>query len=210
MRRFEVNELTRVASPEPFPQGVAFHGGALWVSSCKTFGLAEIDLPSWNVGARATAPGEPFGIAATEEGMRVVVGFGEDADDRFIYRFRANEGFSDPIPCPDLSGAYLAYHDGTLFLSQAHNKRILALAGRTVTKEISLARRPVGITAVSGALFVLSTDDDFQDMEFGRLDLSTGELTGRALVPFGARGLAFDGSRFWTADRKNSELVAWS
>ena len=68
-------------------------------------------------------PGAPFGIAVVGDELAVVIGHGNDDDDRYIYRFVPGHGFkSGRIQCPDLSGVHLAFDGATLFLSQAHNR----------------------------------------------------------------------------------------
>ena len=207
-----ITEVARLQSPAPFPQGVAFDGTSLWLASCKTFSLYAIDPQSWIVRNEVTAPGEPFGLTISGDEMRVVLGFGEDADDRFIYRFTPGQGFAECFPCPDLSGAYLAFDGRTLLLAQAHNMRLLALdAGGEVINHIALSRRPVGMTIVDGDLYILSTDENFENAQLGKMkaDLTSSALETVAAVSFAARGLAFDGSRFWTAHRRNNEVVAF-
>ena len=144
----------------------------------------------------------------------MILGFGDDADDRYIYRFTPGHGFDDSgIACPDLSGAYLAWDGKRLFLSQAWKKKILTLDGAgNVEHETSLDRRPVGMTAANGCLYVVTTDEDWENRQLTKFDIVDQKptMTAVAAIPFAARGLAFDGSRFWTTDRQNSEIVAFT
>ena len=110
-----------------------------------------------------------------------------------------------------VSGVHLAYDGDALFLSQAHNRRILALDGHGgVIAEIPLGRKPVGMTIVDGA-FYLVTGENFKNLHLTRVD-TTGETPRVSLlasIPFVARGLAFDGKCFWTGSRSDDEIVAF-
>lgn len=207
-----VKEILRVPAPGPEPLGVAFDGRTLWVSSREAHRLYALDAATWTIGDEVETPGAPFGIAVVGDELRVVIGFGDDDDDRYIYRFVPGEGFADDrIECPDLSGVHLAYGGDALFLSQAHNRRILALDGRGgVIREIRLGREPVGMTIVDGA-FYLVTGENFKNLHLTRVD-TTGEeprVSLLASIPFVARGLAFDGECFWTGSRSDNQIVAF-
>jgi hypothetical protein len=210
----EINETRRLRAPGPEPLGLAFDGATLWIASREAHRLYAVDPMSWTVGEEAESPGAPFGIAVAGDELRVVIGYGEDDDDRYIYRFVPRHGFkSDRIECPDLSGVHLAFNGGTLFLSQAHNMRILALDYRgTVTRRIQLDRVPVGMTIIDGFFYLVTGDKDFKNLQLTKVDDrgETPRLTALAAIPFAARGLAFDGSCFWTGDRRANEIVAFT
>lgn len=208
-----MQELLRLPSPAPATQGIAYDGDVLWVTSCETYRVYAVN-PSTGAGRdEATAPGEPFGLTVVGDELRVVVGFGNDADDRYIYRFVPGRGFKgERLACPDLSGAHLAFDGDELFLGQAWNKRILALDEHgAVVHEIPLERRPVGMTIVDGTFYVVTTDDEWGNRELTKVDArgETTQATKLASFPYNARGLAYDGSRFWTTDREKNEIVAF-
>jgi len=208
-----IEETVRVAAPGPEPLGVAAIGKTLWVTSREAHRLYALDAASWTLGDEVVTPGAPFGVAVVGDELRVVIGFGEDDDDRYIYRFVPGQGFADDrVACPDLSGVHLAYDGDALFLSQAHNRKILALDGSGgVIREIPLERRPVGMTLVDGAFHLISADDNFKNLQLSKLD-TTGDapvLTSLAEIPFVARGLAFDGTCYWTGARNDNEIVAF-
>lgn len=209
-----MREHLRLPSPAPAPQGVAFDGGTLWMSSVVTHHLYAINAATWAAHDEMKAPGEPYGITVVGDDLYVVIGHGENSDDRYIYRFIPGHGFkSDRTECPDLSGAFLAFDGDELFLSQAWNKKILALDvdGRVV-HEIPLTRRPVGMTIVDGCFYLVTSDDDFNNREFTKIDARGETTVVTTLAPFGfpARGLAYDGARFWTTHREANELVAFT
>ena len=210
----EINETRRLPAPGPEPLGLAFDGTTMWIASREAHRLYAVNPVTWTVGEEAECPGAPFGIAVTGDEFRVVIGHGEDDDDRYIYEFLPGRGFTDGrIACPDLSGAHLAFNDGTLLLSQAHNMRILTLDDRGgVTRNVQLDRVPVGITIVDAGLYLITCDKNFKNPQLTSLEMDgeTPRLTLLASIPFTARGLAFDGQQFWTGHRDKNEIVAFT
>lgn len=210
----EIQEIARYATPGPEPLGIAFHEGALWISSREAHRLYALDRARWSILEDVATPGAPFGIAVGSDGFRLVIGYGHDDDDRYIFRFVPGRGFDrNGIACPDLSGVHLAFAGDTLYLSQAHNKRVLALSSDgTILRDIPLGRRPVGMTTVEGRFYFTTVDDAWQTPQFATLNINdeTPHLTALAWLPFGGRALAFDGSRFWTGDRRQGEIVAFT
>ena len=209
----EISELLRLPSPAPKPQPIAFDGDAIWIGAWGTQRLYAIDPQKWTVREEAPAPGRPFGMTVIGDELRVLLAI--DDDDRYIYRFVPGHGFKTDgrIACPDLTGSHIAYDGETLFLSQNANKRILAIdASGTVLREIPLTRRPLGMTIVDGCFHLLLGDDENDDVRLTKVD-ARGEnpvASELASVPFDARGLAYDGARFWTNHRDDNEIVAFS
>lgn len=209
----EITELLRLPSPAPKPQPIAFDGDAIWIGAWGTQRLYAIDPQKWTVREEAPAPGRPFGMTVIGDELRVLLAI--DDDDRYIYRFVPGHGFKTDgrIPCPELTGSHIAYDGDTLFLSQNANKRILAIdATGTVLREIPLTRRPLGMTIVEGCFHLLLGDEENENLKLTKID-ARGEnpvTTELAAVPFDARGLAYDGTRFWTNHRDQNEIVAFS
>jgi hypothetical protein len=209
-----ITEILRLPSPGPEPLGLAFDGTALWIASREAHLIYAVNPATWTVREEAQVPGAPFGITVVGIELRVVVGFGEDDDDRYIYRFVPGHHFkTDRIACPDLSGAHLAFDGESLYLSQAHNRKILKLDSHgAVVREISLDRVPVGMTVIDGMFYLVTCEKDFKNPQLTTVDIQ-GETPRVALlapIPFGARGLTFDGARFWTSDRRANEIVAFA
>ncbi len=210
----DITEALRLPSPAPKPLGLAFDGTTLWMASRETHKLYAIDPAAWTARDEGKAPGGPFGMAVTGDELRVVIGVGEDENDRYVCRFAPGHGFkADRIACPDLTGSHLAFDGDTLFLSQAHYRKIVALDNQgTVTREISLDRVPVGMTIVESNFYLITGDKEFADLQLTKVDAhgDVPAVTALASIPFAARGLTFDGSRFWTSHRDNNEIVAFT
>jgi hypothetical protein len=209
----EISEIRRLPAPAPKPLGLAFDGTTLWMASRDTHRLYAIDAGRWTARDEGEAPGGPFGMTIVGDELRVVIGLGENENDRYIYRFVPGHGFKGHrIACPDLTGAHVAFDGDVLFLSQAHYRRILALdAQGTVTREILLDRIPLGMTIVEGRFYLVTSDEEFENLQLMVVDARGDGPQMRALasIPFDARGLTFDGSSFWTSHRDNNEIVAF-
>jgi len=209
-----INETLRLPSPAPKPLGLAFDGTTLWMASRETNRLYAINPTAWTARDEGAAPGGPFGMAVVGDDLRVVIGLGENQNDRYIYRFVPGHGFkSGRIDCPDLTGSHLAFDGDTLFLSQASYRQILALdADGNVSSAISLERTPLGMTIFEGAFYLITTDEEFENVQLTKVDARGGapQTTTLASIPFDARGLAFDGSRFWTSHRDDNQIVAFT
>ncbi len=210
----DIRETARHPAPGPEPLGLAFDGPTLWIASREAHRLYAVDTATWAVRQEFQTPGAPFGIAVGKGELRVVIGFGHDDDDRYIYRFVPGRGFDiDGVECPDRSGVHLAFDGDTLFLSQAHNMKILSLdPSGAIKREIRLDRRPVGMTTAGGLFYLITADTDWKNHQLATVDAraESPAVTALATIPFRARGLAFDGYHFWTGHRDANEVVAFA
>lgn len=208
----QVEEVLRLPSPGPRVQPVAYDGEHVWLGSWDTERLYEMDPDKWTLVSETDAPGKMFGATVIGDELRFVAA--RDDDDRYIYRFIPGHGFkNDALPCPEHTGSHVAFDGDTLFLSQLGNKRILALdANGAILREIPLSRKPCGMTIVDGCFFLLTGDEEMDEIRLTKVDArNTPPIeTDLAAVPFAARSLAFDGRRFWTCHRDNNEVVAFT
>jgi hypothetical protein len=162
-----------------------------------------------------TVPGKPWGMTAAGDELCVILGQTEE-DHRTIYRAVPGHGVrtSTGIPCPDDTGSQLSYDGDRLFVSQWYNQRIIALdeTGATGTV-IDLPHQIVGQTIVGGRFYCITTDDETSGVYFlSRVDARGAEprCDDLATIRFDARGLAFDGERFWTNHREKHQTVAFA
>jgi len=134
-------------------------------------------------------------------------------DRRYVYAFSPDAGFTECFPCPHFSGSFLTYANGTLYVSQAWDKKVIELdAGGAPVREVQLERRPVGLTVVDSAFYVATVDDEWADGRLQRLGLGNdaGSIDTLLHFPFKPRGVAYDGALFWTADRNNHAIVSFT
>jgi len=210
-----ITEVSRMLSPAPRPQGLAFDGETLWMGSLETCRIYGIDPLHWTVREEMKAPGRPYGITVVGDELRVLLGQG-DEDNRVIFKYVPGHGFKNEnaIPCPDDTGSQLAYDGDRLYVSQWYNKRILSLdeKGR-VGSVIEAPHGICGQVIVGGIFYVLGTDDEATDEYFlTRIDARNGspKVDDVARVDFQGRALAFDGTRFWSNHREKHEIVAFT
>ena len=210
----EVEEVLRLASPAPSPQSIAFDGTTLWMGSRDTKRVYALDPKTGAVREEATAPGTPWGMTVVGDELRVLCGEAPD-DNRFIRRFVPGHGFktSEALPCPDDTGSQLSFDGERLYVSQWYNKRILALddAGYVGTR-IDVPHGICGQVVANACFYLVTTDAEETDEYFlTRVD-ARGERPQSddlARIGFPARGLAYDGERFWTNHRAANEIVAF-
>lgn len=210
----KIQELRRMASPEPKPQALAWGGGTLWMGSRQTKVLSAINPETWSVTWSTTAPGTPWGMTVLDGELRVLCGMGE-GDDRFIRRCVPQEGFDRnfSLPCPDGSGSHLSFDGRMLVVSQWYPKKLISIddlgkPGRV----IGVPHGICGQVFVEGCFYLLTTDaEETDDYWITRVDPrpTTPKIEDLAHVPFKGRALAFDGHHFWTNHRERNEMVCF-
>jgi len=209
-----VTELQRHESPGGRPQPLCYHQGLLWIGTWDTDRLTAIDTQSWTVREQIAAPGRPYGIAPLGDDLRVVVSVGPD-DDRYLYRFVPGEGFDEKsqLPCPEHTGSYLASDGSTLYMTQLGKRRIVTLDDKaTIQREIPLPTRCLGIAfGPKGDFFMIAADEEFENLELTTFDIASAapQPLPIAKLEDDARGLAFDGSAWWTCYREASQVIAF-
>jgi hypothetical protein len=211
----DIQELQRLASPAPKPQSLAWDGSVLWMGSRETRRIYGINPVTWTVGWETAAPGTPWGMTAVGNELRVLCG--ETADDhRIIRRFLPGHGFDTKfgLPCPDDTGSQLGYDGQRLHVSQWYPKKVLTLGAEgDVERVINVPHGPCGQVFVGGAIYLVTTDDETTtDYWLTRVDPRkvTLQFDDIARIPFAARGLAFDGTRFWTNHREQNQIVSFA
>ncbi len=210
----DIEELLRLPSPAPKPQSIACDGDTLWMGSRETRRLYALDTKTWTVREEAAAPGTPWGITIVGDELRVLLGV-DPGDDRVIRRFVPGHGFknADAIACPDDAGSQLSYDGDRLYVSQWYNKRILSIDERgTVGTTVAVPHGICGQVVVNGCFYCATTDDEHNgDYWLTRVDAREGNVVSEdvARIGFPARGLAYDGERFWTNHREADEIVAF-
>jgi len=185
------------------------------MGSVETQRLYAIDPVHWTVREEAKAPGKPWGMAVVGDELRVIYGVGAD-DDRVVGRFVPGHGFKDSesFRCPEDTGSQLGYDGDFLYVSQWYNRRILQVSDRgKVMRSIATPRGICGLVVVNARFYILNTDnEESNDYFLTRIDARTETpvVEDLARVPFAARGLTFDGERFWTNHRESGEIVAFA
>jgi hypothetical protein len=208
-----IEELLRIPSPCPSAMGLACDGTDIWIGSFETNRIYGLNAQQGRVFEETVAPGRPFGLTVTGDALRVVVG--EDEDDRYIRRYIMGKDFkSEKIRCPEGTGSFLAYDGDRLYLSQRDNQCILELdeSGR-VLRTIPVPRQITGMVIVAGRFYLVTTESrEVDDHRLLCLDArkEQPEVHELASIPFVARSLGFDGSRLWTNDRDENQIVAFS
>ena len=208
--------LKHVAShkaPAGRPQPMAFHEGTLWLGCWDSLTLYAIDPTTWTVKEEVAVPERPYGIASFDGALRVVIGLGE-ADDRYIYRFEPGKPFGEEgrIACPDFTGSHLTTDGKALYLAQQTHRRVVELdSAGGVKREIPFPVRNAGMGFDGARFYTIAADEDFDVLELATLDLDTpgAQPTILSAMKAEARGLAFDGTNWWTAYREDGDVVSF-
>ena len=126
MIQSQVIEKHRLASPATTPQALAWDGRnkKLWMGSRDLRRVYAIDPEKGTVLKQQEAPGIPWAAVALNGELRFTIGEGAD-DDRYIYRYTPEAGFSKMFACPEFTGSYLSFDGKNLYMSQWYKKRVL-------------------------------------------------------------------------------------
>jgi hypothetical protein len=186
------------------------------MGSLETKRLYGVDKRQARVFEEFPAPGRPIGMCVVGDELRVVCSENGKEDNRFIRRYVPGHGFKekDKVACPDDTGSFVAYDGDLLYLSQRHNKRILAIdeKGNVIRVVAELPLEVTGMTIFGGCFYLAtSAGTDSNDYRITKVDArkATPEITDLATVPFEARSLCYDGERFWTNQRWEHQFVAF-
>ena len=211
-------EKRRLAAPCVTPQGLAWDGKQLWLSSRDLGTLYRIDIDEWKIVEEFDPPGVVWAAVLTNDGWRFTIGKGLN-DDRYVYRYTAADGFTKLFACPEFTGSYLSFDREHLYLSQWYKGQIHRVddAGN-ISRTIDVGAEICGHTFVDGTLYVLRGRENkdipntAEEWRIARLDPAqeTPEVTDLATVSFASRSLAFDGENFWSNHRAANETVAFA
>lgn len=216
-----IRELRRLVSPAPKPQSLAWDGATLWMGSRATKRIYGIAPLTWTVGWEVGAPGTPWGMTAVGRELRVLCGE-TAADNRIIRRCVPGEGFDATfaVPCPDDTGSHLGYDGEKLHVSQWYPKKVITLAGNgdagnegKVERVIHVPHGICGQVWIDGIIYLVTTDaEETAEYWLTRIDPrpATPLIEDVARIPFQARALAWDGTKFWTNHREQDQIVAFS
>lgn len=202
--------VRRFRTPFARPQAICFQGERLWIGSIETRRIYALDPATFLVLEQIDAPGEPWGMTAVGDELRVLCGV-TDEDTRLIFAVRDGAFQPDPIPCPDDTGSHLGFDGHQLYVSQWYRRRLLALDGRgRVLKTYDAPHGIAGHVIVGQHAYLLGVDDESAiPYWITELDLTTGRAADLGTLPLLARGLAHDGKLFWSNVREQGETIAF-
>jgi len=211
----QVVEKHRLASPATTPQALAWDGRdkKLWMGSRDLRRIYAIDPEKGSVLKQQEAPGIPWAAVAVNGELRFTIGEGAD-DDRYIYRYTPEDGFSKLFACPELTGSYLSFDGTWLYMSQWYKKRVLMFDEKgNVIREIDVGAEICGHTFANGLLYVLrGQEKPKEDWRITRLNPQeeTPVAQDIAVVPFASRSLTFDGKLFWSNHRAEDAIISFA
>src|SRR5450755_696956 len=157
--RAPIHVRQRYKTMLPLPQGLAVSGSRLFVSFRENPQIYTLDLSASRFELWTVAPSPPWGLAASEDRVWAVCGYGSDADRHVVEYDAAGNQRSSPTRCPDGTGSYIAFAGRDLFLSQWYEQRVFRLTdGARAFEPIFKATRGIcGIASDRGTLTLLTT-----------------------------------------------------
>jgi hypothetical protein len=212
-------ERKRLRSLTVTPQALMCEQDYVFMSSRDLGTLYKIHVGTWKIVREIDPPGIVWAAASAGNGqMCFTIGKGLN-DDRYIYRYAPNEGFTKLFSCPDFTGSYLSFDGKHLYMSQWYKERILKFDDDgTILREIDVGAEICGHTFVDGMIYVLRGRENKNDpnkseeWRLARLDPKeeNPQVEDLATVPFAARSLTFDGEYFWSNHRAANETISFS
>jgi hypothetical protein len=201
------------SSPTVTPQALAWDGNHLWASSRDLGTLYKIDIGRWKIVEEVDPPGTVWaGVSSSNGNMYFTIGKGLN-DDRYIYRYSPDEGFTKIFACPDFTGSFLSFDGKHLYMSQWYKERILKFNDRgNILRDIDVGAEICGHTFADGSMYVLrGQEQPNEDWRIARLDPQeeAPEVEDIAVVPFACRSLTFDGELFWSNYRVKDKIISF-
>jgi hypothetical protein len=211
----QIIEKRRFASPAKTPQALAWdtRNKRLWMGSRDLQRIYVIDPENGTVLNEQEAPGIPWAAVALNGELRFTIGEGAD-DNRYIYRYTDEGGFSKMFACPELTGSYLSFDGQNLYMSQWYKKRVLKFDDKgNVIREIDVDAEICGHTFANDWLYVLRGQErPNEDWRIARLNPQeeTPPVEDIVVVPFASRSLTFDGEFFWSNYRAKDTIISFA
>jgi hypothetical protein len=214
-----IAKIRRRSSPTITPQALAWDRDHLWVSSRDLGTLYKIDVETWKIVDEIDPPGIVWAAVSSGNGkMCFTIGKGLN-DDRYIYRYAPDKGFTKMFACPDFTGSYLGFDGKHLYMSQWYEERILKfdVHGHTL-REINVGAEICGYTFVDDMIYVLrgrenkNEPNKSEEWRIARLHPKEEDprVEDLAAVPFAARSLTFDGEYFWSNHRAKDTIISFA
>lgn len=206
-----IREVNVLVASSPEPHAVAVDGATVFISSRATKRIDVMKRDGWTKVGEIDPPGMPWGMVYGNGDLVMTCGEPPD-DNRHLRRYSTTRGWhSGAIDCPDDAGSHLAIVGDRIVLAQWYNKRLLVLDEHgEIERVLDAPHEIAGVTFANGAFYLVCTDDeDHGDYWLTRLDPQTGVAKDVATIPFHARGLAFDGTYFWTNHRAGDRTIVF-
>jgi hypothetical protein len=214
----EIAGQRQFRSPVVTPQALAWDGNQLWLSSRDLGTLYKVDVDSWKIVEEIDPPGVVWaGVSLGHGEMRFTIGKGLN-DDRYVYRYAPDAGFTKLFACPDFTGSYLSFDGNHLYFSQWYTGDVYQVEDYgKIKRTINVGAEICGHTFVEGKLYVIRGRENkdmlgkSEEWRLARLDpRDSTRIDDVATIPFASRSLTFDGEHLWSNHRAANETISFS
>lgn len=214
----QLMNVQRYASPVVTPQALAWDSDSLWLSSRDLGTLCRLDGKTLKVVREIDAPGVVWAAVSSNGGAWLTIGKGLN-DDRYVYSYCEEDGFTKLFACPEFTGSYLSFDGTNHYLSLWYKGEIHQInASGAIQRTINVGAEICGHAFANETLYVLRGRENkdiagaAEDWRIARCDLreETPAIEDLATVPFASRSLTFDGNRFWSNYRAANEIVSFT
>lgn len=191
--------------------GMHCAGDLLWIAAPEERLVATYHTPTGESEKRLTCPHEIWDVCPHEDGLWLVTGGGKLGRQLVFWSLREGEEIRK-FNCPDGAGAGMTVHDGKLWVTHRHNRKLFCLDPQSgkVNWVIRTENETFSPTAYKGELWLIESDPGplghwskthQGKYFFSRYDPAREKIMERLAVPFIPHCIAFDGERFWYGEQ---------
>ena len=198
--------------------GMQHDGHLLWLAVPKDRLVATHHPASGRTEAKLTYSEEIFAVSPTENGLWMVTAGGK-LGRQIVFWSLEEEREIRKFDCPDGAASGATLLDGKLWLTHRHNRKLFCLdpASGKVIWVIRTENETFSPAAYKNGLWLIECDPGplghwgttrQARYFFSRYDPARERVAERLAVPFMPRCMAFDGERFWYAERGKEGVAA--
>lgn len=196
--------------------GIKWSGGHLWVAASGERFVATHSPSTGVTEKRLTYPHEIWDLCPGADGLWLMTGGGKLGRQLVLWSLERSEELHK-FNCPDGAGAGVTLYSGKLWVTHRHNRKLFCLDSQDgkVNWVIRTENETFSPAAYGNELWLVEADpgplghwDETEQGRyfFSRYDPARERIVERRPVPFIPHCMAFDGARFWYAERGKKGL----
>ncbi len=191
--------------------GMQIDQGLLWLAAPEERLVATYNLSTGFVEEKLTCAHEIWDICPHEEGLWMMTGGGRLGRQLVLWHLEKGEELRN-FNCPDGTGAGMTLYDGKLWLTHRRSRKLFCLDRQSgkVNWIIRTEKESFSPVAYGNEFWLIESDPgalghwsktEEQSCYFSRYDPAREKILERLALSIIPRCFAFDGERFWYAER---------